>query len=241
MISAGWNMWMLRLMMENESDAEESETKSGMIPIERQVINMANMTKEPSVILESARGFETLHLKDKLLGDSREVFLTEGVDAESCSNLIIQLMYLDRTEPDKEITLYINSPGGSVSDGLAVYDVMRLLDAPVRTVCMGTCASMGAIIFLAGAKREMMEHGKIMVHDPAFGGSHDIGGKKPHQIQPELDDLNRCRESLARIISERTGRTLEEVYEVTVNDTYFSAEEAVEFGLATDIIKKGGN
>lgn len=202
---------------------------------------MKNMKKDPCVILESARGFETLYLRDKLLSDSREIFLTEEVDAESCSNLMIQLMYLNRAEPDKEITLYINSPGGCVTDGLAVYDVIRLLKAPVRTVCMGTCASMGAILFLAGEKREMMEHGRIMVHDPAFGGGHDIGGKKPHQIQSELDDLNRCRESLAKIIAERTGRSLEEIYKVTANDTYFSAKEAVEFGLATDIIEKGGN
>ena len=201
---------------------------------------MANTTNEPRVILESSRGFEALYLRDKLLSDSREVFLTESVDAESCNHLITQLMYLNREAPDKEIILYINSPGGAVSDGLAVYDVIRLLDAPVRTVCMGTCASMGAILFLAGDKREMMEHGRIMVHDPAFGGGHDIGGKKPHQIQSELDDLNRCRESLARIISERTGRTMEEIYKVTANDTYFSAKEAIEFGLATNMIQKGG-
>lgn len=203
---------------------------------------MSNATKDPCVILESARGFEVCRLKDKLLSDHREVFLTEEVDAQSCDSLITQLMYLDRADPGREIVLYINSPGGTVADGLAVYDVMRLLEAPVRTVCMGTCASMGAILFLAGEKREMMEHGRIMVHDPSFGGSHGIGGKKPHQIQSELDDLNRCREALAGIISERTGKPLEEVYQVTANDTYFSAQEAVEFGLATDIIrKKGGN
>lgn len=202
---------------------------------------MSITTKNPCVILESARGYETLHLKDKLLSDSREIFLTEEVNAGSCDSLITQLMYLSRAEPEKEITFYINSPGGSVTDGLAVYDVIRLIDAPVKTICMGTCASMGAILFLAGDKREMMEHGRIMVHNPAFGGNHDIGGKKPHQIQSELDDLNRCRESLARIISERTGKSLEEVYQVTANDTYFSAQEAIAFGLATNIIRKGGN
>jgi ATP-dependent Clp protease protease subunit len=198
------------------------------------------MINEPCVILESARGFETLYLRDKLLSDSREIFLTQEVNAQSCSSLITQLMYLNRTEPNREITLYINSPGGIVADGLAVYDVIRLLTAPVRTVCLGTCASMGAILFLAGKKRDIMEHGRIMVHDPAFGGNHDIGGKKPHQIQSELDDLNRCREALARIISERTGKSLSQIYELTANDTYFSAQEAVEFGLATRILQKGG-
>ena len=196
------------------------------------------MSQKPCVILESTRGFETLTLRDRLLSDSREIFLTEDVNAETCNRLITQLMYLDRAEPGKEIILYINSPGGLVADGLAVYDVIRLLDAPVRTVCLGTCASMGAILFLAGERRGIMEHGRIMVHDPAFGGGHDIGGKKPHQIQSELDDLNRCRKSLAEIISERTGKALDEIYKVTANDTYFSAQEAVEFGLATEIISR---
>lgn len=198
------------------------------------------MNKDACIILESARGFQTLCLKDKLFSDSREIFLMEDVSAESCAILITQLMYLGRTEPDKEIVLYINSPGGTVSDGLAVYDVIRLLDTPVRTVCMGTCASMGAILFLAGEKREIMEHGRIMVHDPAYGDGCNMGGKKPHQIQSELDDLNRCREALAGIISERTGKSLEEIYKVTANDTYFNAREAVEFGFATAIIRKDG-
>lgn len=201
---------------------------------------MSNI-KEPCVILESARGFESLYLHDKLFNDNREIFLTDEIDMQSCGNIITQLIYLNRTEPEKEISLYINSPGGSVTDGLAVYDIIRLLDAPVKTICIGTCASMGAILFLAGKEREIMEHGRIMVHDPAFGGNHNMGGKKPHEIQPELDDLNRCRESLAQIISERTGKPLEKIYEVTANDTYFNAEEAVKFGLATRIIKKGGN
>ena len=99
---------------------------------------MTYTMKDPCVILESSRGFETCNLRDKLLSDNREIFLTEDVNAQSCNSLITQLMYLDRTEPEKEITLYINSPGGSVTDGLAVYDVIRLLDAPVRTVCMWT-------------------------------------------------------------------------------------------------------
>ena len=200
---------------------------------------MVNAINAPSVILESARGIEALNLRDKLLNDSREIFLTEEIGAQSCSCLITQLMYLNRNEPEREITLYINSPGGLVADGLAVYDVIRLLDAPVRTVCVGTCASMGAILFLAGTKRDILEHGRIMIHDPAFGSGHDIGGKKPHQIQSELDELNRCREALARIISERTKKPLSEIYEATAKDTYFSAQEALEYGLATSILQKG--
>ena len=187
-----------------------------------------------NVIIESSRGLQPIAVEDELLRN-REVFLADKVSAESSNELIKQLMYLDR-ESSEEITLYINSPGGSVQDGLAVYDTIMLLNSPVRTVCIGTCASMGAILFLAGKKREMMPHGKIMIHDPAFGGGHEMGGKKPHEIQVELDDLNRCRESLARITAERTGKTIEEIYEVTVNDTYYDPDEAVEFGLATNII-----
>ena len=187
-----------------------------------------------NVIIESSRGLQPIAVEDELLRN-REVFLADMVSAESSNELIKQLMYLDR-QSSEEITLYINSPGGSVQDGLAVYDTIMLLNAPVRTVCIGTCASMGAILFLAGKRREMMPHGKIMIHDPAFGGRHEMGGKKPHEIQAELDDLNRCREALARIIAERTGRTIEEIYEVTVNDTYYDPDEAVEFGLATNII-----
>lgn len=192
-----------------------------------------------NIILESPRGFEAIRIEDELLR-KREIFLVESVNSKSCNELIKELMYLNREDSSKEITIYINSPGGSVQDGLAVYDTIMLLDAPVRTVCIGTCASMGAILFLAGSKREMMEHGKIMIHDPAFGGNQSIGGKKPHEIQLELDDLNRCREALARIIAERTGKTLDEIYEVTADDTYYSADEAIEFGLATGILTKKG-
>ncbi|MCR5502668.1 MAG: ATP-dependent Clp protease proteolytic subunit [Lachnospiraceae bacterium] len=192
-----------------------------------------------NIILESARGIQPVAIEDELLR-SRMVFLDGEVTGESCAQIIRQLMYLEKEDSTSGITFCINSPGGSVQDGLALYDVLMLLKSPVRTVCTGTCASMGAILFLAGTKREMMTHGKIMIHDPAFGGRHDMGGKKPHEIQTELDDLNRCREALAMIIAKRTGKTLEEIYEVTAEDTYYTAEEAVDFGLATGIVRKKG-
>lgn len=192
-----------------------------------------------NIILESASGLTQVRIEDDFLR-KREIFLTEAVTGSSCDELIKQLLYLEAEDNAKEITLYINSLGGSVQDGLAVYDTIMLLHAPVRTVCIGTCASMGAILFLAGDRREVMEHGRIMIHDPAFGGNYDMGGKKPHEIQAELDDLNRCKESLAQIIAERTGKSVEEICRVTANDTYYSAKEAVAFGLATNIITKGG-
>ncbi|MGN0554151.1 MAG: ATP-dependent Clp protease proteolytic subunit, partial [Oscillospiraceae bacterium] len=150
--------------------------------------------------------------------------------------LIKQLMYLERQDSESEVTIYINSPGGEVISGLAVYDYIGMMRAPVRTVCIGTAASMGAILFLAGAKRQMLPHTRLMIHDPSYS-HNDIGGRKPHEIQHELDKLNETREALARIISEKTGRSIDEIYKVTADDTFYSAQEAIYFGLATEILK----
>ena len=186
------------------------------------------------ILKESVRGIERIDIEDELLS-SREIFLVDGVDARTSNELIKQLMYLQREDSTKEITLYINSPGGEVISGLAVYDYISMMTAPVKTVCIGTAASMGAILFLAGKKRMMLPHTRLMIHDPSYS-HNDIGGRKPHEIQHELDKLNETREALARIIAEKTGKTLEEIYEVTADDTYYSAQEAIDFGLATDIM-----
>ena len=186
------------------------------------------------IIKETVRGIDIVDLEDELL-QSREIFLTGGVDTNTTNELIKQLMYLEREDDEAEITLYINSPGGEVTSGLAVYDYMTLMKAPIRTVSIGTAASMGALLFLAGDKRQMLPHTRIMIHDPSYSNA-DMSGKKPHEIQHELDKLNETRQIIAQIISEKTGKTLEEVYEVTANDTYYNAEEALKFGLATEII-----
>ena len=186
------------------------------------------------IIKETVRGIDIVDLEDELL-QSREIFLTGGVDANTTNELIKQLMYLEREDDEAEITLYINSPGGEVTSGLAVYDYMTLMKVPIRTVSIGTAASMGALLFLAGDKRQMLPHTRIMIHDPSYSNA-DMSGKKPHEIQHELDKLNETRQIIAQIISEKTGKTLEEVYEVTANDTYYNAEEALKFGLATEII-----
>lgn len=188
-----------------------------------------------NVIKETARGIQTISIEDELLS-GREIFLTEQVDSATTNELLKQLMYLERQDNSKEVTIYINSPGGEVISGLAVYDYIGMMKSPVRTVCTGTAASMGAILFLAGTKREMLPHTRLMIHDPSYS-HNDIGGRKPHEIQHELDKLNETREALAKIIAEKTGKSLEEIYEVTASDTYYSAQEAIEFGLATGIMK----
>ena len=188
-----------------------------------------------NILKETVRGTDCIKIEDELLS-RREIFLTEEVNPETSNELIKQLMYLERQDSGKEITLYINSPGGEVISGLAVYDLISLMKSPVRTVCTGTAASMGAILFLAGKKREMLPHTRLMIHDPSFSGG-SIGGKKSHELRHELEKLDEVREALAKIIAEKTGRPLEEIYDVTSDDTFYSAEEAIAFGLATGIMK----
>lgn len=188
-----------------------------------------------NILKETVRGIDCIRLEDEFLKD-REIFLTEEVNAQTSNELMKQLMYLERQDSESEVTIYINSPGGEVISGLAVYDYIGMMKAPVRTVCIGTAASMGAILFLAGAKRQMLPHTRLMIHDPSYS-HNDIGGRKPHEIQHELDKLNETREALARIISEKTGRSIDEIYKVTADDTFYSAQEAIDFGLATEILK----
>lgn len=188
-----------------------------------------------NILKETVRGIDCIHLEDEFLKD-REIFLTEEINAQTSNELIKQLMYLERQDSESEVTIYINSPGGEVISGLAVYDYIGMMKAPVRTVCIGTAASMGAILFLAGAKRQMLPHTRLMIHDPSYS-HNDIGGRKSHEIQHELDKLNETREALARIISEKTSRSIDEIYKVTADDTFYSAQEAIDFGLATEILK----
>lgn len=187
-----------------------------------------------NILKETVRGAELIPLEDMLLEES-EIFLVDEITPKSANNLIQKLMYLDSKDLG-EITIYINSPGGEVISGLAVYDYIKIMKSPVKTVCIGDAASMGAIIFLAGEKREMLPHTRILIHDPSYGHL-DVSGKKPHEIQRGVDSLNKVRETLAEIISEKTNKSLDEIYDITAEDNYFTAEEAIEFGLATSIFK----
>lgn len=188
-----------------------------------------------NIIFESARGYDVIRLEDVFLRE-RKIFLCGNVDSANVNELIKQIMYLDSVSENDEITLYINSPGGSVQDGLALYDALRLVKAPIKTVATGLAASMGAVLFLAGDKREMLPHSKLMIHDPSFG-SLNLGGKKSAEVRQLLDDLNNCRELIASIIAKRSGKSIDEVFEVTKNDTYYTAQEALKSGLATAIIE----
>ena len=197
-------------------------------------MNNTMTIKSPRILKETSRGMECFNMEDDFF-ERREIFLTSQVDVDSCNELLKQLIYLNNKDSESEITLYINSPGGAVDSGLAVYDCIRMIKAPVRTVCTGTAASMGAIIFLAGDKREMFPHTQIMIHDPHYGGG--IEGMKPLELKERFDSLMKDRDVLCQIIAERTGKSFDTVCEKTKFDSFFKAQEAVDFGLATKIIK----
>lgn len=193
-----------------------------------------NVYNTPRILRETSAGITAYEIEDEMLED-REVELVGEIDAGMVNSLIRQLRYLQKADENGEITLFINSPGGEVSSGLALYDVMRAIKCPIRTVCLGMAASMGALLFMAGDQRDMLPHSRVMVHDPLVPGG--IGGSAL-SVKSRADDLMRTREITAQIIAEHTGKDLEEVYEVTAKDTFFEAQAAVEFGLADRVIEE---
>ena len=195
---------------------------------------MPNPITTPAILKETSRGFDRISLEDALF-ESREIFLTGPVDAGTMDQLIKQLLYLSRESAEREITLYINSPGGEVQSGLAAYDLIRLIKAPVRTVCVGAASSMGAILFLAGSRREMLPNARLMIHDPAPGGG-SMEGLKPGDLSEKLASLKKAQKTLCTIIAEATGQSESAVRAKTKKDSFFSAQEALDFGLATGIV-----
>ena len=186
----------------------------------------------PNIIRETSEGLNQIPIQD-ILFQRREVECIGEITEDSVAALIIQLRYLHREAPEQEITMYINSPGGEVSSGLALYDVMKAIQCPIRTVCVGTAASMAAILFLSGDKRDMLTHSKVMIHDPLIPGG--IGGSAL-KVDAVARNLMQTRQTIANIISRHTGKSLEDVLAKTASDSYFDAEQAVEWGLADRII-----
>lgn len=186
----------------------------------------------PNIIRETSEGLNQIPIQD-ILFQRREVECIGEITEDSVAALILQLRYLHREAPEQEITMYINSPGGEVSSGLALYDVMKAIQCPIRTVCVGTAASMAAILFLSGDKRDMLAHSKVMIHDPLIPGG--IGGSAL-KVDAVARNLMQTRQTIADIISRHTGKSLEDVLAKTASDSYFDAEQAVEWGLADRII-----
>ena len=186
---------------------------------------------EAKIIRESSCGYHLIPIQDEMLSH-REVELVGEVDADSANALIRQLRYLQREDPGAWVTLYINSPGGSVDSGMALYDVMQAVSCPIRTVCMGLAASMAALLFVSGAERGMLPHSRLMIHDPLIVQT----GGSALKLKAVSDDLMETRQIIARVIAEHSGKSTDEVLAKTASDSYFRAEEAIEFGLADQII-----
>ncbi|MBD5402230.1 ATP-dependent Clp protease proteolytic subunit [bacterium] len=188
----------------------------------------------PHIIKESSEGTTYCPIQDELFNSHRSIEVVGEITRESVYSLILQLRYLHKADTEKEISMYINSPGGSVSDGLALYDVMKGITCPIRTVCVGMAASMGALLFAAGDRRDMLPHAQVMIHDPLIS---NIGGSALSVVEASRR-LMETRETVAEILSKHTGHTIEEVYEKTKKDSYFNAEEAVAWHLADRIIRE---
>ena len=192
------------------------------------------MMEMPCIFRESSEGVLRYSIQDEMFAN-REIDCTGEINAESVNAIILQLRYLQKIAPDEEITIYINSIGGEVSSGLALYDVMKAVSCPIRTVCLGLAASMGALIFASGDKRELLPHARIMIHDPLIRSG--VSGSAL-MIDHFSKDLMKVREITGKILAEHTGKTLKEIYKITATDSYFDAGAAVKFGLADAIINK---
>ncbi|RDB57746.1 hypothetical protein C1881_07110 [Slackia isoflavoniconvertens] len=196
---------------------------------------MSTFSYSPQITQETALGLERFDMRDEMLA-CRELELCGPVDAESVADIIRGLRHLQKADPATPITLFINSPGGEVQSGLALYDVMSAISCPVRTVCLGLAASMAALLFIAGDTRAMLPHSRVMIHDPLIGGA-GVGGSAL-SVKARADDLMRIRDITAQVIAEHTGMPLERVFELTARDTYFEAEEAVAAHLADRVIRE---
>ena len=190
------------------------------------------------VIRESAQGLSIINIQDQLL-DQRNVYLNSPLTEETALELIHQFMYLESRTTEEPINFFINSPGGSVSDGMLVYDYLRMMKSRIRTICTGRACSMAALLLLAGEERWMFKHAECMIHDASFAKA-DFSGLKPDEIEERTKELVETCRMLRDIISDRTGKSLEEVTKKMKKDSFFKADEAVEFGLATGIVESAG-
>ena len=177
----------------------------------------------PRIIRESSRGFDICNIQDEMLAN-REIELVCEIDANMINMLIRELRHLQRQDAEAEITIFINSPGGQVSSGLALYDVMQAISCPIRTVCLGLAASMGALIFIAGDRRQILPHSRLVIHDPLITSA----GGSALSVKAISDDLMRTRDVTAEIIAKHSTLSIEEVLELTAKDTFLGADESLE-------------
>ena len=196
------------------------------------------MSFVPYVVEQSAHGERSYDIFSRLLND-RIIVLSEDVNDTSASLVVAQLLYLEGQDPDKDISLYINSPGGSVTAGMAIYDTMQYIKCDVSTICVGLAASMGAFLLAAGAKgkRLALPNAEIMIHQPLIAGGQGGGlSGQATDIKIHADHIIRTRAKMNRLLSEYTGQPLEKVELDTERDNFLSAQEAKEYGLIDEVI-----
>lgn len=188
----------------------------------------------PYVVEQTGRGERSYDIYSRLLND-RIIFLSDEVNDATASLVVAQLLYLEAQDNAKDISLYINSPGGSVSAGFAIFDTMNFIKCDVSTICVGMAASMGAFLLAAGAKgkRYALPNSEIMIHQPLGGMQGQASDMKIH-----ADHIIKTRERLNTILSERTGKSIEEITRDTERDNFLSAAEAAEYGLIDKVIDK---
>ena len=184
----------------------------------------------PYVVEQSSHGERSYDIFSRLLND-RIILLHDEVNSATASVIVAQLLYLEGQDPDKDIFLYINSPGGSVSDGMAIYDTMQYIKCDVATICMGLAASMGAFLLSSGAKgkRTALPNSEIMIHQPLISGGGISGQVTDIQIRSNY--LQRTKDRLNHILSDNTGKDYETICRDTERDNFMTAEEALEYGL----------
>lgn len=195
------------------------------------------MSTIPYVVEQTSRGERSYDIFSRLLSD-RIIFLGEEVSDASASLVIAQMLFLEAQDPDKDIQLYINSPGGSVSAGFAVYDTMQYIKCDVSTICIGLAASFGAFLLAGGAKgkRIALPNAEIMIHQPAVHGNGIQG--QATDIKITSDHIQKSKQRLNTILADNTGKSIEEITIATERDNYMSAKEAEDFGLIDKIIER---
>ncbi len=195
---------------------------------------MINMSLVPYVVEQTSRGERSYDIYSRLLND-RIIMLTEEVNDTSASLVVAQLLYLEGQDPSKDISLYINSPGGSVTAGMSIYDTMQYIKCDVSTICMGMAASMGAFLLAAGTKgkRLSLPNSDIMIHQPSGGAQGQAT-----DIMIHADHILRTKKRLNQILSERTGQPLEVIERDTERDNFMTAQEALQYGLIDKVIEK---
>ena len=188
----------------------------------------------PVVVEQSARGERAYDIYSRLLKD-RIIFLGDAIHDDMANTIIAQLLFLESEDPDKEVSVYINSPGGSVTAGLAIYDTMQYIKPDVATICMGQCASMGALLLAAGAKgkRYALPHSRVMIHQPMGG----VQGQAT-DIDIQAKEILKIKETVHQILVEHTGQSIKKIRQDTERDFFMSGEEAMKYGIVDRIIKK---